>query len=192
MPNNWGFVNQLKIIDFDYIYLLNKQNTLPIGKNHQWNHKFSAGAGFLQFNPQRVEYWGSKKLIDLRDLKSNDKKYGSLAMLFSVGYHLEYMLKRWTLGGEIKYAMTTTDNLDDYNSGSKYFGGDVDQWYANSTEAADANGVKPLSASMRDWHKNLLAAGLDPNAKKTGFLPDGYIQFHLKLSYRIFKDPINK
>jgi hypothetical protein len=45
---------------------------------------------------------------------------------------------------------------------------------------------------MRDWHKNLLAAGLDPNAKKKGFLPDGYIQFHLKLSYRIFKDPINK
>jgi hypothetical protein len=192
MPNNWGFVDQLKIVDFDYIYLLNKQNTLPMGKKHQWNHKFSAGAGFLQYNPQRVEYWGSKKLIDLRDLKTNDKKYGSLAMLFSVGYHLEYMRKRWTLGGEIKYAMTTTDNLDDYNSGSKYFGGDVDQWYANSPEAVDANGIKPLSASMRDWHKNLLAAGLDPNAKKTGFLPDGYIQFHLKLSYRIFKDPISK
>ena len=192
MPNNWGFVDQLRIIDFDYIYLLNKQNTLPIGKNHQWNHKFSAGAGFLQYNPQRVEYWGSKKLIDLRELQTNDKKYGSLAMLFSVGYHLEYMRRRWTFGGEIKYAMTTTDNLDDYNSGSKYFGGDVDQWYANSPEAVDANGIKPLSASMRDWYKGMVASGLDPNAKKAGFLPDGYIQFHLKLSYRIFKDPINK
>ena len=192
LPNNWGFVDQLKIVDFDYIYLLNKQNTLPIGKKHQWNHKFSAGAGFLHYNPQRVEYWGSKKLIDLRDLQTNDKKYGSLAMLFSVGYHLEYMRKRWTLGGEIKYAMTTTDNLDDYNSGSKYFGGDVDQWYNNSPEAVDANGIKPLSASMRDWHKGMVAAGLDPNAKKVGFLPDGYIQFHLKLSYRIFKDPLDK
>jgi hypothetical protein len=192
MPNNWGFVNQMKIVDFDYIYLLNKQNTLAIGRNHQWNNKFSVGGGFLLHSPKRVEYWGSSKLIDLRELKTNDKKYGSLAMLFSVGYHLEYMRKRWTLGGEIKYAMTTTDNLDDYNSGSKYFGGDVDQWYMNSSELADANGVKPLSASMRDSHNGLISKGLAPDAEKSGFLPDGYMQFHLKLSYRIFKDPLNK
>lgn len=192
MPNNWGFFNQMQIVDFDYIYLMRKQNQLPIGKNHQWNHKFSAGSGFLLHNPQRVEYWGSKNLIDLRDLKSNDKSYGSFAMLFSLGYHLEYMRKRWTLGGEIKYALTTTDNLDDYNSGSKYFGGDVDAWYNNSPEAIDGNGIKPLSASMRDWHKDLINRGLDPNAEKVGFMPDGYLQFHLKLSYRIFKDPLLK
>lgn len=189
LPNNWGFVNQMKIVDFDYVYLLKKQNTLPIGKKVQWNHKFSGGTGFLIYNPQRVEYWGSKNLIDLRDLNTNNKKYGSLAMLFSVGYHLEMMRKRFTWGGEIKYAMTTTDNLDDYNSGSSYFGGDVDQWYNNSPEAVNGNGIKPLSASMRDWHKDLINRGLDPNAKKSGFLPDGYIQFHLKLSYRIFKNP---
>ena len=192
MPNNWGFYNQMQILDFDYIYLLRKQNQLPLGKKYQWNHKFSAGTGFLLHNPQRVEYWGSKNLIDLRDLKSNDKSYGSFAMLFSLGYHLEYMRKRWTFGGEIKYAMTTTDNLDDYNSGSKYFGGDVDAWYDNSPEAMNSNGVKPLSTSMRDWHKDLINRGLDPNAEKSGFMPDGYMQFHLKLSYRIFKDPLKK
>jgi hypothetical protein len=191
LANNWGFVNKLNIVDFDYIYLLNKKNTLPIGRNHQWNNKFSVGGGFLLHSPKRVEYWGSNNLIDLRELKTNDKKYGSLAMLFSLGYHLEYMRKRWTLGGEIKYAMTTTDNLDDYNSGSKYFGGDVDQWYANSPELEDANGVKPLSADMRDWHNALISKGLAADAEKSGFLPDGYMQFHLKLSYRIFRDPMN-
>ena len=88
--------------------------------------------------------------------------------------------------------MTTTDNFYDYNSGSKYFGGDVDAWYNNSPEAMNSNGVKPLSASMRDWHKDLINRGLDPNAEKSGFMPDGYMQFHLKLSYRIFKDPLKK
>jgi hypothetical protein len=169
-------------MDFDYVYLLKQKR---IGINKTLNHSVSGGTGFLTYNPMREIGWKTNEWVELRPLKTGDRMYGSLAMLFSTGYQIEYRTGNWRFAGEIKYAMTTTDYLDDYKSGDSYYGGDVDNWYQNSPEPATANGIKPISNIMRNTQKALMMDGIKSTDKKTGFLPDGYAQMHFGVNYLI-------
>jgi len=187
-----NFNSKLNIFDIDYIYTTgSKGYFVKPGKKRALRQQIGLGIGIGNYQVFKSLNYGSSQMIDLRKYAMEGEKMSGAKNQFSNyfglingSYGLSYMKNRWTLKGEIKAAVTTSDKLDAYSNGL-WFGGDIDKWYESTDEAPNASGVKVNSTILKEQYEDMVAAGMNPVQQRAkNKLPDGYIQFHLGVSYR--------
>jgi hypothetical protein len=155
----------------------------------------------LHFTPYRYAYTSQRKressadYIDrmknehrynLRKLGSegqnflpNAKPYSSIAFNVGSSFSLVYLRKRFAYKGEMKFVYTSTDYIDDFGDGI-WYGGDINALRANH-KLGDIYLPDLTKISSYD-------SRIAKNApRSTNGLNDWYFQFHLGLSYILFK-----
>jgi hypothetical protein len=187
-----NFNSKLNIFDIDYIYTTgSKGYFVKPGKKRALRQQIGLGIGIGNYQVFKSLKYGSSQMIDLRKyamegerMSGAKNQFSNYFGLINGSYGLSYMKNRWTLKGEIKAAVTTSDKLDAYSNGL-WFGGDIDKWYESTDEAPNAAGVKVNSTILKEQYEDMVAAGMNPVQQRAkNKLPDGYIQFHLGVSYR--------
>ena len=187
-----NFNSKLNIIDLDYVYTTGSKGYLVRpGKKRAVRQHLGCGLGIGDYQVYKSLEYGSTQMIDLRKygmegerFSGSKNKFSNYFGLFNGSYGLSYLKNRWTIKGEIKAAITTSDKLDGYSNGL-WFGGDIDKWYASTDESPNAAGVKVNSLKLKEQYEDMVSAGMDPVEQRAkNKMPDGYIQFHLGLSYR--------
>jgi hypothetical protein len=187
-----NFNSKLNIFDIDYIYTTgSKGYFVKPGKKRALRQQIGLGIGIGNYQVFKSLNYGSSQMIDLRKyamegerMSGAKNQFSNYFGLINGSYGLSYMKNRWTLKGEIKAAVTTSDKLDAYSNGL-WFGGDIDKWYESTDEAPNAAGVKVNSTILKEQYEDMVAAGMNPVQQRAkNKLPDGYIQFHLGVSYR--------
>jgi hypothetical protein len=192
-PDWWlNFNTKMNIVDIDYIKTLGKKGySQRIGKRFALRSQVGLGIGLGNYQVFKVLRYGSSQMIDLRKygiegerMKGSKNKFSNNFGLASGSYILTLFSNRWTIKGEIKGAITTSDKLDGYSNGL-WFGGDIDQWYESTDEMPNSNGVKVNSTILKKQYEDMVAAGMPLQQQRAkNRLPDGYIQFHLGIGYR--------
>jgi hypothetical protein len=107
-----------------------------------------------------------------------------------------FQKNRWVIKGEIKKVFAFSDYLDDWGSG-QWFGGDYDKWVSSLPtgnidpfSGLDYGYIAGLGGYYEVEYKDM---GLDLAAKKSLTpLPDGFLQFHLGVAYRIVNPEIKE
>jgi hypothetical protein len=187
-----NFNSKLNIVDIDYVYTTgSKGYFVKPGKKRAVRQHLGCGLGLGNYQVNKSLVYGSSSMIDLRKYGIEGERFAGAKNKFSNyfgllngSYGLSYLKNRWTIKGEIKGAITTSDKLDGYSNGL-WFGGDIDKWYESTDEAPNAAGIKVNSTILKEQYEDMVAAGMNPVQQRAkNKLPDGYIQFHLGLSYR--------
>jgi hypothetical protein len=182
----------MNIVDVDYIKTLGKKGySQRIGKRFAVRSQVGLGIGFGNYQVFKVLEYGSSQMIDLRKygiegerMKGSKNKFSNNFGLASGSYILTLFSNRWTIKGEIKGAITTSDKLDGYSNGL-WFGGDIDQWYESTDEMPNSSGIKVNSTILKKQYEDMVAAGMPLQQQRAkNRLPDGYIQFHIGIGYR--------
>lgn len=192
-PDWWlNFNTKMNIVDVDYIKTLGKKGySQRISNRFALRSQVGFGLGFGTYQVFKVLNYGSSQMIDLRKygiegerMKGAKNKFSNNFGLASGSYILTLFSNRWTIKGEIKGAITTSDKLDGYSNGL-WFGGDIDQWYESTDEMPNSNGIKVNSTILKKQYEDMVAAGMPLQQQRAkNRLPDGYIQFHLGIGYR--------
>ncbi len=182
-----------------------KPYQLVAGKSSRIIPTLGLSLGMMYFNTYRYAYTGQKSkeeysdyvarmknehLYNLRDLGSEGQNflpgaspYSPIAFNIGTSFSLTYLMKRWTIKGEMKAVYTSTDYLDDYGPGL-WFGGDYDAMRAAAYDKLPGISESDLNKISNYSLKDKIA----PNApRSTNGLNDWYFQMHLGASYILFK-----
>ena len=187
-----NFNTKLNIVDIDFVYTTgSKGYFVKPEKKRALSQHLGCGLGMGNYQVYKSLVYGSSSMIDLRKygiegerFPGAKNKFSNYFGLLNGSYGLSYLKNRWTIKGEIKGAITTSDKLDGYSNGL-WFGGDIDKWYESTDEAPDATGIKKNSSILKKQYEDMVAAGMNPVQQRAkNKLPDGYIQFHMGVSYR--------
>ena len=181
------------------------------GKKSKLIPSLGLSLGAMHYTPYRIIYrsWRRKEytfaqhkanvyendLYNLRKIGTEgqnflpgESPYSVFAGLVGGSFTLTYLRERWALKGEIKGTYTTTDYLDDYGDGV-WYGGNYDKVRENS-QIEDFSSSYPREISSNQNYKKIMVEydNLAANApRSTDGLNDWYYQFHMGLSYKIFK-----
>ncbi len=158
----------------------------------KWVSGIGAGIGIFSYDPYRYsvysKYAGEVQWVSLREMGTEGQnfipgksRYSQYAMNLNVHYELNFCYERWKFKTELRGVITSTNYLDDMGDGY-YYGNDYAKWAATAPAWAnyvDKNGNSvPMVQVFPDFGKVA--------SKRTySLLPDGYIQFHMGLSYDI-------
>jgi hypothetical protein len=207
-PSNlwrFNFTTTLNVLDLESIIYLNRARNINFNNPNKWSMLSALGIGtsIIQFDPKRMVVTDALTLISLRPLGTEGqnflpgkKPYGKFTGSFNLAYNVVFQKNRWLFKGEIKKVFSFSDYLDDWGSG-QWYGGDYDKWAAS----LPAGNIDPFSKQDFGFLAGLGAyyeteykdKGLDLAAKKSATpLPDGYLQFHLGVAYRIVNPVIKE
>lgn len=207
-PSNlwrFNFTTTLNVLDLESIIYLNRARNINFNNPNKWSMLSALGIGtsIIQFDPKRMVVTDALTLISLRPLGTEgqnflpgQKPYGKITGSFNLAYNVVFQKNRWLFKGEIKKVYSFSDYLDDWGSG-QWYGGDYDKWAAS----LPAGNIDPFSKQDFGYLAGLGAyyeteykdKGLDLSAKKSlTALPDGYLQFHLGVAYRIVNPVIKE
>lgn len=149
----------------------------------------SLGLGAFHYTPYRIQWVDEDNFnkIKLRELGTEGQnflpgkeQYSTLAAHINLGVQISYSLgERWSLNGEGKLIMTSTDYLDDFGQGI-WYGGD---FAAYEAAARDAGYSTQDIFLANPWSPEI--AKNAPRA--TNSLNDFYYQLHIGLSYKLGK-----
>ncbi len=158
----------------------------------KWVNGIGMGIGIFRFDPYRYtvysKYADEIQWVSLREMGTEGQnflpgrsQYGKYAMNLNLHYELNFCYERWKFKTELRGVITSTNYLDDMGDGY-YYGNDYQKWAATVPEwgnYVDKNGNSvPMVQVFPDFGKVA--------SKRTySLLPDGYVQFHMGLSYDI-------
>jgi hypothetical protein len=186
-----------------------RSNQIKEGKKSKWVPSLTAGVGALHFTPYALQNVRTTDepykwyLLTTRDVHRNLRRagtagqnniegmsrYNSFALMASTGFSLSYTRPTWSLTGQIKGNITTTDYLDDFGRGT-YFGGDYEGWLENLPEYTYND---PLSGEERNFPTGRLSsANRYGGSRAQNYMPDGFMQVQLSFSKDIAGDPLKK
>lgn len=205
--NVWrfNFTTNLNILDFEALFYLNRARNINFGDDTRWKmlSLFGIGSSVIHYVPQRMVVTDRYTLVPLRPLGTEGqnflpgkKPYSTLTGSLNLAYNMVFQKNRWVIKGEIKKVFSFSDYLDDWGSG-QWYGGDYDKWLAS----LPAGNIDPFSkqdmniiAGLGEYYQTeYKEAGLDLSAKKSLTpLPDGFLQFHLGVAYRIVNPTIKE
>lgn len=207
-PSNlwrFNFTTTLNVLDLESIIYLNRARNINFNNPNKWSMLSALGIGtsIIQFDPKRMVVTDAYTLVSLRPLGtegqnflSGKKPYGKFTGSFNLAYNVVFQKNRWLFKGEVKKVFSFSDYLDDWGSG-QWYGGDYDKWLAS----LPAGNIDPFSgqdlniiAGLGEYYQvEYKDKGLDLAAKKSATpLPDGYLQFHLGVAYRIVNPVIKE
>ena len=181
------------------------------GKKSKLIPSLGLSLGAMHYTPYRIIYRGWRRkeytyaqhkanvyendLYNLRKIGTEgqnflpgESPYSVFAGLVGGSFTLTYLRERWALKGEIKGTYTTTDYLDDYGDGV-WYGGNYDKVKENSQIEDFSSSYPKQWSSDANYGKIMVKYDdLAANApRSTDGLNDWYYQFHMGLSYKIFK-----
>ncbi|MDB2572096.1 hypothetical protein N9X81_00045 [Schleiferiaceae bacterium] len=203
---NHTFSTSVQTLEFEAIRHL-RSNQVQEGKSAKWVPSLTAGIGALHFTPYALQNVRTTDedykyyLFTTRDIHRNLRRagtagqnnidgmsrYNSFALMASTGFSLSYKNPSWSLTGQIKGNITTTDYLDDFGRGT-YFGGDYDSWLASIPQYTYTD---PLSGDERSFSSGRLAsASRYGGSRAQNYMPDGFWQVQLSFSKDIAGDPL--
>ena len=194
------FTTQMYIAEIEGLWHL-RSYQIREGKKGKLVPSLGLSLGMLHFTPYRYAYTSQRKressadYIDrmknehrynLRKLGSegqnflpNAKPYSSIAFNVGSSFSLVYLRKRFAYKGEMKFVYTSTDYIDDFGDGI-WYGGDINALRANHKLGDIGVGdLGKISSYDSRIAKNA--------PRSTNGLNDWYFQFHLGLSYILFK-----
>jgi hypothetical protein len=207
-PSNlwrFNFTTTLNVLDLESIIYLNRARNINFNNPNKWSMLSALGIGtsIIQYDPKRMVVTDKYTLVSLRPLGTEgqnflpgQKPYGKITGSFNLAYNVVFQKNRWLFKGEIKKVYSFSDYLDDWGSG-QWYGGDYDKWAAS----LPAGNIDPFSrqdmniiAGLGEYYQvEYKDKGLDLSAKKSlTALPDGYLQFHLGVAYRIVNPVIKE
>jgi hypothetical protein len=207
-PSNlwrFNFTTTLNVLDLESIIYLNRARNINFNNPNKWSMLSALGIGtsIIQFDPKRMVVTDALTLISLRPLGTEgqnflpgQKPYGKITGSFNLAYNVVFQKNRWLFKGEIKKVYSFSDYLDDWGSG-QWYGGDYDKWAAS----LPVGNIDPFSkqdfgymAGLGEYYQvEYKDKGLDLSAKKSlTALPDGYLQLHLGVAYRIVNPVIKE
>jgi hypothetical protein len=203
-PSPWTydnrFITRMQILEIEGLWHLR-----PYMLEHNYKQKLipslGLSLGIFHFTPYRTadaprksgESLGdyesriySSHMYNLRELGSEGQnflpgaeQYSSIAVNIGSSFSLTYLRKRYSIKGEMKFVYTSTDYLDDFGPGL-WYGGDINKLRASTdiqfSEPADLQKITQYNPSIA---KNA--------PRSTNGLNDWYYQFHLGMSYMLFK-----
>jgi hypothetical protein len=206
-----NFLTRMYIMEGEAIWHL-RSYRLNEGQKSKIIPSLGLSLGLMHYTPYRVIYRGWKKkkytyaehkanvyendLYNLRKLGSEgqnflpgESQYSTIAGLIGSSFTLTYLRSRWALKAEAKFSYTTTDYLDDYGKGI-WYGGNVELLKENQ-QIGDLSSTYPQNWSSESNLKKIIS--FDENIsqsapRSTDGLNDWYYQFHLGMSYRLFKN----
>lgn len=194
------FVTKMQILEIEGLWHL-RPYKLERNDNHKFIPTLGLSLGVMHFTPYRIanadrkigessgDYESrlySEHMYNLRDLGSEGQNfilgsspYSSLALNVGSSFSLTYLRKRYAIKGEMKFVYTSTDYLDDFGPGL-WYGGDINKLRSSSkVELTDPADLEKISQYNGAIAKNA--------PRSTNGLNDWYFQFHLGMSYFIFK-----
>jgi hypothetical protein len=207
-PSNlwrFNFTTTLNVLDLESIIYLNRARNINFNNPNKWSMLSALGIGtsIIQYDPKRMVVTDKYTLVSLRPLGTEgqnflpgQKPYGKITGSFNLAYNVVFQKNRWLFKGEIKKVFSFSDYLDDWGTG-QWYGGDYDKWAAS----LPAGNIDPFSrqdmniiAGLGEYYQvEYKDKGLDLSAKKSLTpLPDGYLQFHLGVAYRIINPVIKE
>lgn len=207
-PSNlwrFNFTTSLNVLDLESVIYLNRARNINFNKPTKWSMLSALGIGtsIIKYDPMRMVVSDRYTMVPLRPLGTEGqnflpgkKPYGQFTGSLNLAYNLVLQKKRWIFKGEIKKVFSFSDYLDDWGSG-QWYGGDFDKWKAS----LPVGNIDPFSkqdfgylAGMGEYYEvEYKDKGLDLTAKKSATpLPDGYLQFHLGVAYRIVNPVIKE
>jgi hypothetical protein len=206
---NHAFSTSIQTVEFEAIRHF-RSNQIKDGKNSKWIPSWTAGIGALHFTPYALQNVRTTDepykwyLLTTRDVHRNLRRvgtagqnningmsrYGSFALMASTGFSLSYKRQSWSLTGQIKGNLTSTDYLDDFGRGT-YFGGDYDGWLETVPEYTYND---PLSGNDVQFAPLRLGGRLvsSGGSRAQNYMPDGFWQVQLSFSKDISGDPLKK
>jgi hypothetical protein len=156
----------------------------------KWVNGIGIGIGIFKFDPYRYAFYSKNsdeiQWVSLREMGTEGQNflpgktpYGKYAFNFNLHYQLNFCYERWKFKTEIRGVITSTNYLDDFADGY-YYGNNYEKWASTIPQwgnYVDQNGNSvSLVQVFPDYGK--------VQSKKTySMLPDGYLQFHLGISY---------
>jgi len=205
--NIWrfNFTTDLNILDLQGVFYLNKPKKINFNDPNRWSVLSALGVGtsLIHYNPKRMVVTDRYTMVPLRPLGtegqnflSGKKPYSTVTGSLNLSYELILQKKRWIFKGEIKKVFSFSDYLDDWGSG-QWYGGDFDKWVAS----LPAGNIDPFSkedmniiAGLGNYYQvEYKDKGLDLSAPKSPTpLPDGFLQFHMGVAYRIVNPEIKE
>jgi hypothetical protein len=205
--NIWrfNFTTDLNILDLQGVFYLNKPKKINFNDPNRWSVLSALGVGtsLIHYNPKRMVVTDRYTMVPLRPLGtegqnflSGKKPYSTVTGSLNLSYELILQKKRWIFKGEIKKVFSFSDYLDDWGSG-QWYGGDYDKWVAS----LPAGNIDPFSkedmniiAGLGNYYQvEYKDKGLDLSAPKSPTpLPDGFLQFHMGVAYRIVNPEIKE
>jgi hypothetical protein len=207
-PSNlwrFNFTTSLNVLDLESVIYLNRARNINFNNPNKWSMLSALGIGtsIIQYDPKRMVVTDRYTLVSLRPLGTEgqnflpgQKPYGKITGSFNLAYNVVFQKNRWLFKGEIKKVFSFSDYLDDWGTG-QWYGGDYDKWAASLPggnidpfSRQDMNIIAGLGEYYQVEYKD---KGLDLSAKKSlTALPDGYLQFHLGVAYRIVNPVIKE
>jgi hypothetical protein len=207
-PSNlwrFNFTTSLNVLDLESVIYLNRARNINFNNPNKWSMLSALGIGtsIIQYDPKRMVVTDRYTLVSLRPLGTEgqnflpgQKPYGKITGSFNLAYNVVFQKNRWLFKGEIKKVFSFSDYLDDWGTG-QWYGGDYDKWAASLPggnidpfSRQDMNIIAGLGEYYQVEYKD---KGLDLSAKKSLTpLPDGYLQFHLGVAYRIVNPVIKE
>jgi hypothetical protein len=205
--NIWrfNFTTSLNILDLEALFYLNRARNINFSDPTRWKmlSMFGIGTSLIHYDPKRMVVTNIYTMVPLRPLGTEGqnflpgkKPYSSITGSLNLAYNIVFQKNRWVIKGEIKKVFSFSDYLDDWGSG-QWFGGDYDKWRAS----LPAGNIDPFSgedmnvkAGLGEYYQiEYKDMGLDLAAKKSLTpLPDGFLQFHLGVAYRIVNPEIKE
>jgi len=198
------FFTKMAILELEGLWHL-RTYKIDEGKKSKIIPSIGLSFGVLYFTPYRYAYssqrinetrskyvarMNSDHLYNLRSLGSEGQNflpgnlpYSTTAYNVGTSFSLTYLMKRFTLKGEMKVAYTSTDYLDDFGPGL-WFGGDYNKMVKEAYKQFDNITQADMNKITGFGFQNLIGAKVQ---RSTNGLNDWYYQFHLGMSYLIFK-----
>ncbi|MDP1727904.1 MAG: hypothetical protein Q8M15_14055 [Bacteroidota bacterium] len=193
------FSSKMQILEFQGLWYL-KNYSLAENQQAKLIPAIEFGAGIFHFTPYRyiweardpeesVYQWRQRiyknNRVNLRELGTEGqnflpgaKRYSSIAVSSNFTFSLCVLMKNWSVKGEAKVVLTSTDYLDDFGPGL-WYGGDFNKLIESAKETTNYSD-QVLSQTL---HYDDRVA---PNARRsTNNFTDAYFQFHLGISYFI-------
>jgi hypothetical protein len=193
-----NFYTRMYIMEGEGLWHLAQNRIMP-GKKYAIVPTIGLSFGILHFTPYRFTYTEKAKgenyitfknrvyrehMYNLRKVGSEGqnflpaaKPYGSIALNVGSSFSLALKLKKWSFKGEMKFAYTSTDYLDDFGPGY-WYGGDLQAVRDNIQIDGISQGIKnlltPTDPKLAEYSK-----------RSTNGLNDWYYQMHLGVSYDI-------
>ena len=109
--------------------------------------------------------------------------YSTIAFNLGSSFSLTYLRKRFALKGEMKVVYTSTDYLDDFGPGV-WFGGNYDKMVETAFSKYDNISQSDMIKISGSDLKDKIGVSIP---RSTDGLNDWYYQFHLGMSFMLFK-----
>ena len=205
-PNSYPvhFVTKMGILEFEGLWHL-RSYKIEEGKKSKIIPSIGLSIGVMYFAPYRYAYsnqgnnetrsdyearMNSDHLFNLRSLGSEGQnflpgksQYSPIAFNAGTTFSLTYLMKRFTVKGEMKVAYTSTDYLDDFGPGI-WFGGDYNKMVDAAFNQYDNISQSDMNKITGSGMKSIIGANIP---RSTNGLNDWYYQLHLGMSYMLFK-----